>query len=64
LLGTVEYQAPEQARDAHHADIRANIYSLGCVLYHVLVGAPPFVATNPMQLLRCHALETPSRAFR
>jgi len=42
LLGTLEYIAPEQCRDATSADIRSDIYSLGCTLYHMIVGHPPF----------------------
>lgn len=42
LLGTLDYMAPEQAKDAHSADIRADVYSLGCVLYHCLAGQPPY----------------------
>jgi serine/threonine protein kinase len=57
LLGTPDYMAPEQARDARTADIRADIYSLGCVLYHALAGQPPFPDTNIISQMIRHASE-------
>jgi serine/threonine protein kinase len=62
LLGTPDYMAPEQARDARSSDIRADIYSLGCVLYHTLTGQPPFPDTNIISQMIRHATETPRPA--
>ncbi len=41
-LGTADYLAPEQWEDSHAVDIRADLYSLGCTLYHLLAGRAPF----------------------
>jgi serine/threonine protein kinase len=59
LVGTPDYLAPEQARDARKADIRSDIYSLGCTLYHALAGQPPFPDTNPTRQVLRHATEQP-----
>jgi serine/threonine protein kinase len=59
LLGTPDYLAPEQARNARGSDIRADIYSLGCVLYHCLTGQPPFPDTNILSQMVRHATEAP-----
>jgi len=62
ILGTPDYMAPEQARDARSIDIRADIYSLGCVLYHLLTGQPPFPDTNIVNQMIRHATEVPKPA--
>jgi serine/threonine protein kinase len=59
LLGTPDYLAPEQARDPRAIDIRADIYSLGCTLYHLLCGQPPFPDKNILNQMIRHATETP-----
>jgi serine/threonine protein kinase len=59
LLGTPDYMSPEQARDARATDVRSDIYSLGCVLYHALAGRPPFPDTNVISQMVRHATEPP-----
>jgi serine/threonine protein kinase len=60
VLGTPDYLAPEQAKDARSADIRADVYGAGCVLYHCLAGRPPFPETNIMAQMLKHATERPA----
>jgi serine/threonine protein kinase len=59
LLGTPDYMSPEQSRDPRTIDIRSDIYSMGCVLYHLLAGQPPFPDTNIISQMIRHAAETP-----
>jgi serine/threonine protein kinase/WD40 repeat protein len=59
VLGSADYIAPEQIDDPHSADIRADIYSLGCTLYYLLAGHPPFPSGNLIQKLRAHGEEAP-----
>jgi serine/threonine protein kinase len=54
MLGTPDYIAPEQTLDAANADIRADIYSLGCTLYYLLTGAPPFRGRSLYEVLQAH----------
>jgi hypothetical protein len=58
-LGTVDYIAPEQADSARQADIRSDIYSLGCTLYHLAAGQPPFPAGTALQKVMAHMEKTP-----
>jgi len=56
-MGTPAYMAPEQAKDAAHVDQRADVYSLGCTLYAMVTGKPPFSGKTVMELFSKHASE-------
>src|SRR5204862_1141524 len=58
-VGTADYISPEQALNSVAADIRTDIYSLGCTLYHLLAGMPPFPGKSVMQKLLKHQKEDP-----
>jgi len=54
VLGTADYLAPEQARDSHQADRRSDVYALGCTLYYLLTGKPPFATGSLGERIRAH----------
>jgi serine/threonine-protein kinase len=58
-LGTFDYISPEQARDPRNADIRSDIYSLGCTLFFMLAGQPPFPEGTVLQKLLQHQGDEP-----
>jgi len=55
-VGTVDYMAPEQARSSKAADVRSDIYSLGCAWYHMLTGSPPYPDGSVTNKLQAHAV--------
>jgi serine/threonine protein kinase len=59
VLGTADYLAPEQAADSHTVDRRADLYSLGCTLYFLLTGQPPFTEGTLVQRLVAHQTKSP-----
>jgi serine/threonine protein kinase/tetratricopeptide (TPR) repeat protein len=58
-VGTPQYMAPEQISADPDVDHRADLYSLGCVAYEMLVGEPPFAGVGPTALLRAHLVQNP-----
>ena len=58
-LGTFDYISPEQARDPRDVDVRSDLYSLGCTLFHVLTGRPPFPEGTVIQKLLQHQADDP-----
>jgi WD40 repeat protein/formylglycine-generating enzyme required for sulfatase activity/serine/threonine protein kinase len=59
VVGTPDYMAPEQIVDSHRADIRADLYSLGCTFYYLLTGHVPFPGGSLGQKLVKHQLDEP-----
>lgn len=62
LCGTPHYMAPEQVLSAKKITPAADVYALGCIVYEMLVGAPPFSAPSPLQVVRMH-VDAPTPAL-
>lgn len=60
VLGTADYLSPEQALNSHKVDLRADIYSLGCTLYYLLTGHPPFPEGTLAQRIAKHQSQMPT----
>jgi serine/threonine protein kinase len=58
-LGTFDYISPEQARDPREADVRSDLYSLGCTIFFMLAGRPPFADGTMVQKLLQHQQDEP-----
>jgi serine/threonine-protein kinase len=54
IMGTPDFMAPEQAEDAHSADIRADLYGLGCTFFYILTAQVPFSGGNRLEKLLRH----------
>ena len=59
VLGTLDFMAPEQAMDSHKVGPLADLYSLGCTMYFLLTGKPPFASGTPAERMMSHLCKTP-----
>src|SRR3712207_3975723 len=58
VIGTAQYLSPEQAR-GEGVDARSDVYSVGCLLYELVTGAPPFTGDSPVSVAYQHVREDP-----
>jgi eukaryotic-like serine/threonine-protein kinase len=61
ILGTPAYMAPEQCRGGLEIDARADLYSVGCILFELLSGRPPFIGSGDGEVMAMHIYEPPPR---
>ncbi|MCX6911268.1 MAG: protein kinase, partial [Verrucomicrobia bacterium] len=64
MMGSPHYISPEQASAKKDIDFRADIYSLGCTLYHMLTGKPPYEGNDPMVVMGQHVNAPPPAMFK
>lgn len=64
MMGSPHYISPEQARGVSDIDFRTDIYSLGCTLYHMLTGRPPYEGTDSLAVITRHVNDPPPAIFK
>jgi len=64
LVGTPYYMAPEQISGKTEVDKRSDVYALAAMTFELLVGRPPFIGTDPFEILRAHKHKPPPDASR
>ncbi|MBI5818586.1 MAG: DUF1080 domain-containing protein [Verrucomicrobia bacterium] len=64
MMGSPHYISPEQARGVSDIDFRTDIYSLGCTLYHMLTGRPPYEGPDPLAVITRHVNDPPPAIFK
>jgi serine/threonine-protein kinase len=64
MMGSPHYISPEQARGAGDIDFHTDIYSLGCTLYHMLTGRPPYDGPDPLSVITKHVNDPPPAIFK